>query len=112
MPCRTVAEPRGRSNTILTPQRWAETLAFAGATGTRVTLNLNAMHGRSGQHFPSYGCCGTANASQPFPPWNSTQSEALLRWTVTHVPSEQWPAWIGLGNEKTGLIPAPQFVVS
>ena len=74
-------EPRGRS-LVLTPAHWAETLSFAKATGMRVTLNLNAMHGRTGQHFPGYGVCGTANASEPFPPWNATQSEALLRWTV------------------------------
>ena len=77
----------------------------------RVTLNLNAMHGRSGHHLPGYGCCGTANASEVgFPPWNCTQSEALLRWTVAHIPEQQWPAWLGLGNEKTGLIPTPQYV--
>jgi hypothetical protein len=95
---------------VLTPQHWRETLDFAHAVGMRVTLNLNAMHGRTGKPLPGYGCCGTANASEPFPPWNSTQSEALLSWTVKNILPERWPSWIGLGNEKTGLIPAPQYV--
>lgn len=33
---------------VVTPQRWRETLEFFHGVGMRVTLNLNAMHGRSG----------------------------------------------------------------
>ena len=95
---------------VLTPEHWAATLSFAHDVGMRVTLNLNCMHGREGRRWPGYGVCGTANASEPFPPWNGTQSEALLRWTVANVPQDRWPAWVGLGNEKTGLIPSTQYV--
>ena len=95
---------------VLTPEHWAATLSFAHDVGMRVTLNLNCMHGREGRRWPGYGVCGTANASEPFPRWNGTQSEALLRWTVANVPQDRWPAWVGLGNEKTGLIPSTQYV--
>jgi hypothetical protein len=95
---------------VLTPSRWRDTLEFFHSVGMRVTLNLNAMHGRTGGKFPGYGTCGLANNSEVFPPWNWTQSEALLRWTASNIPSNQWPSWVGLGNEKTGLIPTHQYV--
>ena len=95
---------------LLTMERWRETLDFAHATGMKVAFNLNAINGRSqlpGVALKGNGTCGAATASVP--PWDATEAEAILVWTRDNIPEEKWPAYWGLGNELTGLIPPQQY---
>jgi hypothetical protein len=70
-----------------------------------VVFNLNLLHGRIHDYSNPKKPAGRGlDGDKTLPPWDHSEAQALMEWTVKNVKQELWPAAFGLGNELNGYI--------
>ena len=89
----------------MTTARWAEALEATSRWGMQVVFNLNLLHGRFEDYSNPKKPAGRGlDGDKTLPPWDHSEAQALMEWTVKNVKQELWPAAFGLGNELNGYI--------